>query len=100
MNQSFQVRTLAGLLGEEMNWWKYPVQWFGEKEIRVGSTRDGRQIRIFMRTIWKKTVVMRVDALCFRCGDWIEPNDPCVNIKDGSGVTRNRHEVCGVAEMV
>lgn len=75
-------------------WWSKPVEWFGRKEITIGPTGDGRQIRIFMRTLWKKSVVTRVDALCFRCGNWIEPNDQCVNVKDGSGLTRNRHKVC------
>ncbi len=77
-----------------MKWWTIPVRVFGRKEIRIGPTGDGRQLRIFMRTAFGKTAVSRVDVQCSMCGEWIGPKQEGTNIVDAQGLTRNQHSQC------
>lgn len=77
-----------------MSWWRYPVQWLGKKETRIGPTGDGRLLRIFMRSMGRKSVVTRVDVQCSNCGDWITDAEEGVIIKDSMGSTRNEHKQC------
>ncbi len=77
-----------------MKWWSYPVQWFGKKRTVVNQVKDGRLIKVFIRSIGKSAVVTQVYVQCSKCGEWIEPNDDAVIVKDGMGSTRNEHKQC------
>lgn len=83
-----------------MSWWETPVRWFGRKETKVGPTKDGRLLRIFTRRIGKKMMVMRVDVQCSNCGEWIEPTDEAIAVKDSMGSTRNEHKECNSGSRV
>ena len=80
-----------------MTWWTKPVEWLGRKETKDGTTKDGRLIRVFTRSIGKKIVVTQVYAQCSKCGDWITETENSIVVKDALGSTRNEHKKCNVA---
>ncbi len=80
-----------------MKWWTYPVQWFGRRERKIGTVKDGRTIRVWTRSIGKHMLVTQVDTICSKCGEWLLPDDDTVNTQDQLGSTRNEHRQCPVS---
>lgn len=74
-------------------WHKF-IEWFGEKTETVGSTNDGRTIRIHMRTTRKISMIVGVDVLCSKCGDWILEDHDAIVVTDSLGSPRNEHKQC------
>lgn len=79
-----------------MTWWTIPVRLFGRREKRVGPTGDGRQIRVWMRTIGKKSVITEIDVLCSKCGEWLTAEMEGDLTKDALGSPRNQHRECSL----